>query len=33
VTMRARPINRGWLWLHESGTYVMFTQADAELFA
>jgi hypothetical protein len=26
-------ISRGWLWLHESGTYVKFTQAGAELFA
>jgi hypothetical protein len=26
-------IARGWLWLHESGTYVRFTQAGAELFA
>jgi hypothetical protein len=26
-------IDRGWLWLHESGTYVRFTQAGAELFA
>jgi hypothetical protein len=26
-------IERGWLWLHESGTYVRFTQAGAELFA
>jgi len=26
-------IERGWLWLHESGTYVTFTQAGAELFA
>ena len=26
-------IERGWLWKHESGTYVKFTQADAELFA
>jgi hypothetical protein len=26
-------IDRGWLWLHESGTYVKFTQARAELFA
>jgi hypothetical protein len=26
-------INRGWLWLHESGTYVKFTQVGAELFA
>ena len=26
-------IERGWLWLHESGTYVKFTQAGSELFA
>jgi hypothetical protein len=26
-------IERGWLWLHESGTYLRFTQAGAELFA
>lgn len=26
-------IDRGWLWLHESGTYIKFTQAGAELFA
>ena len=26
-------IERGWLWLHETGTYVKFTQAGAELFA
>jgi hypothetical protein len=26
-------IERGWLWLHESGTYVKFTQAGAEMFA
>jgi hypothetical protein len=26
-------IERGWLWLHESGTYVKFTPAAAELFA
>jgi len=26
-------IKRGWLWLHESGTYVKFTQAGADLFA
>jgi hypothetical protein len=26
-------ITRGWLWKHESGTYVKFTQAGAELFA
>jgi hypothetical protein len=26
-------IERGWLRMHESGTYVKFTQAGAELFA
>ena len=26
-------IERGWLVLHESGTYVKFTQAGADLFA
>jgi hypothetical protein len=26
-------IARGWLIIHESGTYVKFTQAGAELFA
>jgi hypothetical protein len=26
-------IDRGWLDIHESGTYVKFTQAGAELFA
>ena len=26
-------IERGWLWLHESGTYLKFTPAGAELFA
>ncbi len=26
-------IERGWLELHRSGTYVRFTQAGAELFA
>jgi hypothetical protein len=26
-------ISRGWVWRHESGTYVKFTQAGAELFA
>jgi hypothetical protein len=24
---------KGWLWKHESGTYVKFTQAGADLFA
>jgi hypothetical protein len=26
-------IANGWLWLHESGTYVKFTEAGAALFA
>jgi hypothetical protein len=26
-------IERGWLQIHESGTYVKFTQVGAELFA
>jgi hypothetical protein len=26
-------IERNWLWKHESGTYVKFTQTGAELFA
>jgi hypothetical protein len=25
-------IERGWIWTHESGTYVKFTQAGADLF-
>jgi hypothetical protein len=29
----ARTIFLGWLWRHESGTYVKFTPAGAELFA
>ena len=29
----ARAITLGWLWRHESGTYVRFTPAGAELFA
>jgi hypothetical protein len=28
-----RAISLGWLWRHESGTYVKFTPACAELFA
>jgi hypothetical protein len=28
-----RAIELGWLWMHESGTYVKFTSAGAELFA
>ena len=26
-------IERGWLWKHESGTYVKLTQTGADLFA
>ena len=26
-------IESGWLWMHESGTYVKFTSEDAALFA
>ena len=26
-------IATGWLWLHESGTYVKFTEAGAAMFA
>ena len=26
-------IERGWLWMHESGTYVKFTPAGADMFA
>ena len=26
-------VAKGWLWKHESGTYVKFTPAGAELFA
>jgi hypothetical protein len=29
----ARAMSLGWLWLHESGTYVKFTPTGAELFA
>jgi hypothetical protein len=29
----ARAIARGWLWKHESGTYVKFTPTGADLFA
>jgi hypothetical protein len=28
-----RSVSKGWLWRHESGTYVKFTSAGAELFA
>jgi hypothetical protein len=26
-------ISKGWFWKHDSGTYVKFTQAGADLFA
>ena len=29
----ARAVELGWLWRHDSGTYVKFTPAGAELFA
>jgi hypothetical protein len=29
----AQAVTLGWLWLHESGTYMKFTPAGAELFA
>jgi hypothetical protein len=29
----ALALANGWLWRHESGVYVKFTQAGAELFA
>jgi hypothetical protein len=28
-----RAVDKGWMASHESGTYVMFTPAGAELFA
>jgi hypothetical protein len=28
-----RAIAKGWLWRHESGTYVKFTSVGAEMFA
>ena len=28
-----RAMSQGWLWRHESGTYVKFTTAGAEMFA
>jgi hypothetical protein len=28
-----RAIEKGWLLMHESGTYLRFTQAGADLFA
>jgi hypothetical protein len=31
--MTGRAIAKGWLVLHESGTYVKFTEAGAAMFA
>jgi hypothetical protein len=28
-----RAVEKGWLFLHESGTFVRFTQAGSDLFA
>ena len=28
-----RAIAKGWLWLHESGTFVKFTETGAAMFA
>jgi hypothetical protein len=28
-----RAISNGWLWLHDSGTYVKFTESGAIMFA
>ncbi len=28
-----RAVTKGWLWRHESGAYVKFTPAGAEMFA
>jgi hypothetical protein len=33
VSIAKLAIERGWIEMHESGTYVKFTQAGAELFA
>jgi hypothetical protein len=30
---RLRAIELGWLWRHESGTYLKFTDSGAALFA
>jgi hypothetical protein len=32
-TALARAISTGWLWRHESGTYLKFTESAAALFA
>jgi hypothetical protein len=33
ITNAIEPAQDGWLWLHESGTFVKFTDAGAALFA
>jgi hypothetical protein len=33
VAQRKLALERGWLGMHESGTFVRFTAAEAELFA
>jgi hypothetical protein len=33
MAARRRSVVKGWLWRHESGTYLKFTPAGAELFA
>jgi len=33
ITGIERAIALGWLWLHESGTYVKFTDSGVALFA
>jgi hypothetical protein len=32
-TALARAISTGWIWRHESGTYLKFTESGAALFA
>jgi hypothetical protein len=33
VVAHTQAVDRGLLWMHESKTYVKFTQAGAEMFA
>jgi hypothetical protein len=33
IAALACAVAKGWLWKHESGTYVKFTPAGAEMFA
>ena len=32
AVLSSSAIERGWLWKHESGTYVKLTQTEADLF-